>query len=136
MTHSKDTSNDLGNTVASESSQLPLLSDTPQWDASDIPADFQWWSDLSSEEVLSDSHGVKVVRLHVTRGPRANRAIIELCCGPDSRIGRSTSASKGCDVYRITAEDDFTCSECVEKVTALLCIGAACVSEWKCDRPH
>ena len=36
------------------------------------------------------------------------RVLIEFCCGPDSLLGQSTAASKGCEVVRLTEKEDVT----------------------------
>ncbi len=54
----------------------------------------------------------------------ANRLLIEICCDKNSRLGQQTEASDGCQVLRITEEDDFTTQECVEKIkNAIQCWG-------------
>ena len=49
-----------------------------------------------------------------------NRAIIELCCGPDSRMGESSKESKGCMVLRVTEADDLTKAATVNYLIAII----------------
>ena len=37
-----------------------------------------------------------------------DRVLIEFCCGPESELGKHTKVSKGCDVIRLTEENDVT----------------------------
>jgi hypothetical protein len=43
-----------------------------------------------------------------------NRAIIEFCCGEDSKMGQMTRHSKGCEVVRLTKRHDLTTESGVE----------------------
>ena len=52
---------------------------------------------------------------------RPRRIIIELCCGPDSKLGSMRSPqSEGCLVVRITEEDDFNSEYGIQKILHVL----------------
>ena len=48
--------------------------------------------------------------------PRYSRRIVEFCCGPNSRIGQR--APPDCEVVRLTADDDLTTQEGLDKALA------------------
>ena len=37
-----------------------------------------------------------------------NRRLVEFCCGKDSKLGQLTNSSRGCEVVRLTQDDDVT----------------------------
>ena len=43
-----------------------------------------------------------------TRPSDCNRIVVEFCCDPDSKLGQSRHASRGCFVVRVTEEQDAT----------------------------
>ena len=47
--------------------------------------------------------------------PGATRRIVEFCCEQDSMMGRASGASKGCEVIRLTIEDDLTSKSGLDK---------------------
>ena len=47
---------------------------------------------------------------------KIERALIEICFGKDSRIGRPTLESEGCLVVRVTIDDDFSSQAGVDTV--------------------
>jgi hypothetical protein len=44
-----------------------------------------------------------------------DRVIIEWCCGHDSMLGESSKRSSGCEVVRLTIDDDLRASEALQK---------------------
>ena len=40
--------------------------------------------------------------------PHCNRVLVEFCCSPNSKLGETRPAAKGCHVLRVTSEDDAT----------------------------
>ena len=37
-----------------------------------------------------------------------DRTLVEFCCGPDSVLGQPTAHNSGCNIIRLTLEDDVT----------------------------
>jgi hypothetical protein len=49
-----------------------------------------------------------------------DRVIIEWCCGRDSMLGESSKRSSGCEVVRLTIDDDLRTSEGLQKAIQIL----------------
>jgi RNA:NAD 2'-phosphotransferase (TPT1/KptA family) len=48
------------------------------------------------------------------------RVVIEICCGPDSKLGQEARRLKDCDHYRITEKEDFRRPETVDRICRLI----------------
>ena len=45
---------------------------------------------------------------HEPRPSDCNRILVEFCCDPDSKLGQTRHSSRGCNVVRVTEEQDAT----------------------------
>eukprot|EP00972_Heterocapsa_arctica_P030801 4532981-Heterocapsa_arctica.AAC.1 len=52
----------------------------------------------------------------------AKRVIVEFCCGKDSLMGEESCQRDGCEVIRITMEDDVTTTSAMEAVQRPNCL--------------
>jgi len=57
-----------------------------------------------------------------------NRTLVEFCCGPNSVLGQPSDAPEGCNVIRLTADDDVTTPRGREK--AMKAVESKCCLLW------